>query len=75
MQKNSFKSVFKYRNGWLFGNFPVMPESYVQIAQCMQGSLTAFKLKSIRMVVGNKVFEMHTDKYQNVIFRTYEKKK
>ena len=28
---------------------------------------------SVRMVVNNKVFEMHTDKHNNIIFRMYEK--
>ena len=73
MQKNRVKSVFVMHQGRLIGSFPLMTKEDTLCVMRMQMAFLESHAKSIRMVVGNQVFEMHTDKYNNVIFRSYEK--
>ena len=80
MLKKGVKIVFKRKGSVLYGEIPQLDhvdlDIFHRVRQLMEikayvgGNIIP---DSVRMVVNNKVYEMHTDKHNNVIFRCYEK--
>lgn len=74
MQNKGVKSVFKRNSfGSLVGQFPFLDFNEIDLCYNIKEIIEDSKADSVRVVVGNKVFEMHTDKHSNIIFRAYEK--
>lgn len=85
MQNKGVKSVFKMRPGGVglvFGHFPIseyfetQDKRFVRLAQeLLIDGYRKDSFSFFRMVVGDIVIEAHVDKYKNLIYREYEKKK
>lgn len=72
MQNKGVKSVFKVKNGFILGHYPIghFGHTFNLISFFQHNGVS-----SVRVVVGNMVIEAHTDKHNNIIYREYEKKK
>lgn len=74
MQTNvKFKLIRSGFSGQVLGQVPILEDSY--FFDMFRAMFNSSDMTSVRVVVGQKVIEMHTDKHKNLIYREYEKKK